>query len=126
MGDYKLSYTAEEVDELLGKVKGGSFIPVLELSEEIFYAAVAGGGRTILPLDEYRVVMAAANAVSPLVLKIAVGDMAGACFLSFIQNPSIGCQWQYIGKFGDPDIIIEHNDDDVIIDVSSVLTGMSV
>lgn len=29
---YKLSYTAQEVDELLGKVKGGVCLPVVELS----------------------------------------------------------------------------------------------
>ena len=31
MADYKLSYTAEEVDELLTKVKGGVCLPVVEL-----------------------------------------------------------------------------------------------
>ena len=32
MADYKLSYTAEEVDALLAKVKGGVCLPVVEFS----------------------------------------------------------------------------------------------
>lgn len=32
MADYKLSYTAEEVDDLLKKVAGGVFLPVVELT----------------------------------------------------------------------------------------------
>lgn len=36
MADYKLSHTAEEVDELLGKVKNGVCLPVVEITSAYY------------------------------------------------------------------------------------------
>ena len=33
MADFKLSHSAQEVDELLGKVKGGVCLPVVEIAD---------------------------------------------------------------------------------------------
>ena len=57
MADYKLSYTAEEVDELLGKVKSGVCLPVvvdfdeLGITNNVLQLFNAGGGKVEITTD---------------------------------------------------------------------------
>lgn len=66
---YKLSYTAQEVDELLGKVKGGVCLPVVELN-------VVANANDVTALSAEEAAKMEALSCEPCILKIPI-DLMG-------------------------------------------------
>lgn len=71
---YKLSYTAQEVDELLGKVKGGVCLPVVEISSEF-------AGTEPLGAEECAILDSAFDAGLPCLFKMTTIGISGVATL---------------------------------------------
>lgn len=107
MADYKLSYTAEEVDALLAKVNSGAVLPVVDLSA---YVVPATGGSVEIT-DEITVAMLRQYKEFPTIImhgKVAFDDMIEAASEVFApcSKMILGQSVMYVTRAGDVEIII--------------------
>ena len=83
MADYKLSHTAEEVDELLTKVKNGVCLPYVELT-----TMLVDGDEVTLTEEENEKLTAAIGAPCIIACKVPYEEsfMLHKCIFDFIED----------------------------------------
>ena len=102
MADHKLSYTAEEVDELLGKVKSGVCLPVVKLETAI------GEGQISLSDSDTAKLNECCEKVTPIIIECHLSDGENAAQFACVANVAhIGIMKIISGDLGGTGLTIQ-------------------